>query len=246
MPRVTIVVPVYNEEAFLEETLKSLRAQTFKDYELIVVDNGSTDCSPEIARKWADVVLKEHVRGWAAAVHRGFSAAKGEFLVSADADTFYPKDWLHRLVHALDRPGCVAVYGPLAFRESSRVARGAQVLGYMVLWGLSRIFGVRLVGGANFGVRREAYLAVGGYPAIGPLASPDVRLVQRLARLGKVRFVPNMVCYTSNRRFKQVGYLRGSLEILRFWLDVALRLDRLTNEDYYRRTYEKMGGRLRS
>jgi glycosyltransferase involved in cell wall biosynthesis len=239
MPRVTIVVPVYNEEAFLEETLKSLRAQTFKDYELIVVDNGSTDRSPEIARKWADVVLEEHVRGWAAAVHRGFSVAKGEFLASADADTFYPRNWLNRLVRALNRSGCVAVYGPLAFRESSRIARGAQAFGYTLLCGLSRMFGVRLAAGANLGMRREAYFAVGGYPAVAGLASPDLRLVKRLTRLGKVQFVPNMVCYTSNRRFKQLGYVRGSLEMIHFWLDVAMQRNRLTLEEYHRRTPRK-------
>ncbi|HAZ27036.1 TPA: glycosyltransferase family 2 protein, partial [Candidatus Acetothermia bacterium] len=56
-PTVTVVVPVLNEEEFLEETLRSLRAQTFTDFELLVVDNGSTDRSPEIARGFTDRVL---------------------------------------------------------------------------------------------------------------------------------------------------------------------------------------------
>lgn len=70
-PTITVVVPVLNEEGFLAETLRSLRAQTFTDFELIVVDNGSTDGSPEIAARFADRVLVEGRRGPAWAMARG-------------------------------------------------------------------------------------------------------------------------------------------------------------------------------
>lgn len=232
-PTISVVVPVLNEEENLQEALESLRAQRFRDYELIVVDNGSTDRSPEIARRYADRVIFEERKGWVWAVHRGFLAAQGEFLTSADADTLYPPDWLEKMVRALSRPNTVAAYGPMGFRESPVLLRKVEALGYASLALLSSIFGVPLSGGANFGIRKDAYFQVGGYETVGALASPDFWLSLRLKRLGKVRFVPTMVCYTSNRRFVKLGW-RGAFWAFWFWLDVALRRGRLSAEDYWR------------
>jgi len=234
-PTVTVVVPVLNEESFLAETLASLRNQTFADFELIVVDNGSTDRSPEIARQFAEKVLVEPRRGSAWAMHRGFTEARGRFLASADADTIYPSDWLPKMVHALSRPGVVAAYGPLGFRESRKEGRALQVGGYTLFVGLSRVLGLHQVGAANFGMRKDAYIAAGGYPPLARLASSDLRLARRLAQLGEVRFVPTLVCYTSNRRFARGNLLRGGRQVVRCWLDIALRRDRLTGDDYWGR-----------
>ncbi|MFN3346479.1 MAG: glycosyltransferase family 2 protein, partial [Candidatus Bipolaricaulaceae bacterium] len=98
-------MPVLNEEEFLERALKTLREQTFSDYELIVVDNGSTDRSPEIAARFADRVIVEPQRGYDRALHRGISEARGQFIVQADADTFYPPRWLSLMVRALEGEG---------------------------------------------------------------------------------------------------------------------------------------------
>jgi len=233
VPRVTVVVPVLNEEAFLAETLASLRKQTFTDFELIVVDNGSTDRSPDIAREFADRVLEEPVRGWAPPVDRGFTEARGEFIVSADGDTLYPREWLRHLVRSLDRAGVVAVYGPMAFRESSWLGRAFAVLGYTLFAILSRALGVHQVGGANFGIRRDAYFAVGGYPPVAHFASPDLRLALRLTRLGAVRFVPGLVCYTSRRRFARGRALGATIRVARCWLDVVRRREQVPSGDYW-------------
>ncbi len=229
-PRVSVVVPVLNEERYLEATLLSLRNQSFRDFELIVVDNGSVDLSPQIAQRYADKVLWEAQRGSPWAMHRGFSEAKGEFVATADADTLYPSHWLETMIKALDRPGVVGVYGPIGFRESGTVGRWLQVAGYTLLVGCCRLLGVHLVGASNFGVRREAYFAVGGYPPVAHWASSDVRLAQRLTRLGQVRFVPTLVCWTSNRRF---AHKEGTWRIFRAWLDVVLRQEKMTLEEYW-------------
>ncbi len=230
-PQVTVVVPVLNEEAFLEDTLCSLRAQTFADFELLVVDNGSTDRSPEVARRWADRVLVAERRGYAWAVHRGVEAASGGLVVSADADTLYPRRWLATMVRELARPSVVAVFGTIAFREGGRAGRVCSALGYASLVGVSRLFGVYQVGGANLGMRREAYLRVGGYPPVAHLVGPDLRLVRRLAHEGRVKYVPWLVCYTSNRRFAGRRAFPAASGAVRAWWEVAagrteLRWDR--------------------
>ena len=232
MEKITVVVPALNEEKWLPATLESLRAQTFKEFELVVVDNGSTDRTPELAGKWADRVLLEEKRGAVHAIHRGFLEAKGELVVTADADTLYPPGWLERMARALARPGTVAAYGPMGFRESAPPVRLLQAVGYSLLaWG-SLLFRVPLCGAANLGIRKEAYFEVGGYPPLAHLASPDFRLVQRLSRLGKARFVPTMVCWTSGRRF-QKGGLKSWLRALALWWDVASGRDRILAEEYW-------------
>lgn len=232
-PAFTVVVPVLNEEQLLETTLRSLRAQTFAEFELIVVDNGSTDRSPEIAARFADQVLVEPERGVLRAMHRGFLAAQGELIAAADADTIYPPRWLARMAAALREPDVVAAYGPMGFRETRRPLQILQAGGYCVLAGLSRVGGVRLAGAANLGMRRAAYLAVGGYLPFMDRASPDFRLVLALATLGRVRFVPTMACYTSNRRFVRKNLIHGFLEAGGYWLDVATHRDRIPGERYW-------------
>ncbi|MCX7750418.1 MAG: glycosyltransferase [Candidatus Bipolaricaulota bacterium] len=227
------MVPVLNEEGSLEETLRSLRAQSFSDFELLVVDNGSTDRSPEIARGYADRVLVAERRGYAWAVHEGFEAARGGWVVSADADTLYPRTWLATMVRELSRPGVVAVFGTIGFREGRAVVRALSLVGYAFLVGLSRVGGVYQVGGANLGVEREAYYRVGGYPPVADLVGPDLRLVKRLARLGKVRYVPWSVCYTSNRRFAGRKLLPATWRAFRVWSEVALGREQLRWESVW-------------
>ncbi|MCR4391550.1 MAG: glycosyltransferase [Candidatus Acetothermia bacterium] len=237
--RITVVMPVLNEERFLPETLAWLRRQTFTDFELVVVDNGSTDQSPEIARRFADRLIVEPQRGAVFAMHRGFTEAAGELVACADADTLYPSGWLAKMVKALDAAGVVAAYGPMGFRESGPVRRRLEVLGYSMLAGLSRAFGVPLAGAANLGMWKDAYFAVGGYPPLAHLASPDFRLVQKLARVGRVRFVPTMACYTSNRRFVRANLVSGFYQGFRYWLDVALGRGRLTDDQYWGREHAR-------
>lgn len=231
--QITVVVPVLNEEASLAATLRTLRAQTFDDFELLVVDNGSTDRSLQIAAQFADRVILESKRGALPAMHRGFSEARGEFIVSADADTLYPPHWLERMVEALRRKGMAAAYGPMGFRESRRPSRALQVGGYCVLAGVSRVFRVHLCGAANMGMHREAYLAVGGYPPLEERASPDFRLARLLEGVGRVRFVPTMPCHTSNRRFVRAGWVRGTAAAFWYWLDVATGRDRIPGQRYW-------------
>ena len=96
--RFSVVVPAYNEEGFLAETLRSLRHQDYDGaYEIVVVDNNSTDATAEIAGSFGVRVVSELEPGVCQARQRGLSEARGEIVVSVDADTLYPPDWLSRI-----------------------------------------------------------------------------------------------------------------------------------------------------
>jgi glycosyltransferase involved in cell wall biosynthesis len=88
-PDISIIMPVYNGEKYLAAAIDSLLAQTFKDFELLVIDDGSTDHTPEILRSYADIRLRvlrlDHV-GIVFALNHGLSQAKAEWVARLDAD----------------------------------------------------------------------------------------------------------------------------------------------------------------
>ena len=100
-PLVSVVLPVFNGELFLSEAIESVLAQTWSPVELIVVDDGSTDRSAEIARGYPLTYLHQENSGVAAARNRGIEAAQGELVSFVDQDDVWLPDKLERQVAAL-------------------------------------------------------------------------------------------------------------------------------------------------
>jgi glycosyltransferase involved in cell wall biosynthesis len=95
--KVTCIIPVFNGERYLRETLDSVLAQTHGEMEVIVVDDGSTDASAQIARSFVNVIcLQQPNAGHAAARNRGLSAATGAFISFVDADDLWLPDKIER------------------------------------------------------------------------------------------------------------------------------------------------------
>jgi len=102
-----VLVPVHNGARFLAEALESAWAQTLAPLELIVVDDGSTDGSAEIASRLGATVIRQDNAGTAAAVNSAREHARGELLAILDADDRWPSDKLARQVEALGSAGLV-------------------------------------------------------------------------------------------------------------------------------------------
>jgi CDP-glycerol glycerophosphotransferase len=110
MARVSVVVPVYNVERYLEECLDSIAAQTFRDLEVIMVDDGSTDSSPGIAERFAARdgrfrLVRQPNGGLGNARNTGTDHASGEFLAFVDSDDVLAHNAYELLAGALDRTG---------------------------------------------------------------------------------------------------------------------------------------------
>ena len=216
-PLISVVVPAYNEEKTLPACLNSLLNQdcTFP-YEIIVVDNASTDRTAEIARQYNARLLREPVKGVASARRAGFAAARADLIASTDADCVAPSDWLAQIRRAFTK-------------QPELIAVGGYTLFYDAPYGLNffprlthRLNAMRLVGGfvgqqplstQNLAVRKTAYQQVGGFnPAItSPLGLDDVDLTLRLSALGPVAVLPSPVVWASARRYRQapvrtIGY----------------------------------------
>ena len=102
MPKVSVIIPVYNVEKYLRECLNSVINQTLKDIEIILVDDGSTDSSLSICQEYAKkddriIVLTQQNQGAAVARNNGIKIAKGEYLSILDSDDYFDLSMLEKL-----------------------------------------------------------------------------------------------------------------------------------------------------
>lgn len=209
-PSVSIIVPAFNEEDLIAGCISSLKNQDYSGrVEIIVVDNASTDATPDLARSMGAHVIHEPRQGYVHALRAGFSAATGDIIACTDADTRVPCFWLSRIVRNLGRKNVVGCSGTFRFYD-----------GPLWLRIIGRLFG-RMnyhLAGANMAVWRRSYLASGGFDTHINMGA-DVELGQRMKRLGKVLIDRNLVVMTSGRRFQFAFFQTLGLYFLNdFWL----------------------------
>ena len=113
---VSIIVPLYNQERYLKACIKSLQHQTYKNIEIIIVNDGSTDNSPSIAKELASkdsrikLINKEN-EGTSYARRDGYLASKGEYVAFMDDDDLMPKDSLEMMVNEIEEKGVDLLWG---------------------------------------------------------------------------------------------------------------------------------------
>ena len=153
-PRISVMIPVYNGEAYLGEAVQSVLAQSYRPIEIVVVDDGSDDASATVARRFGDAVRYERQprRGNAVAL------ATGELFTFLDADDRLVPGALQRLAEVLERdPSLQAVYGHV--REFVSPDVDAEALARLRP-PIDRIAGCLPT---NMLIRRDAFLRVGGF-----------------------------------------------------------------------------------
>jgi len=212
LPFVSVVIPAHNEEEYLPLCLESIRRQDYAGgYEIIVVDNASTDDTAEIALAWGARVVSENRTSPACARQRGVEAATGEIIAFIDADTQAPAHWLSAVVSRFVRePETVVISGPYAYFDAGRIARIASYAGNFINIITDHLFRRAFgkggaVWGCNFAVRRSALLEVGGFDTSIRFYGEEYELSLRLRRAGKAGIIPRLFVLTSARRLKRLG-----------------------------------------
>jgi glycosyltransferase involved in cell wall biosynthesis len=199
-PRFSVVVPALDEEAVLGTCLDALAAQTFAGVvEVIVVDNGSTDQTAALARRHGARVELEPRPGVCFARQRGFEVATGEFVVTSDADTTFPQDWLQNIDDQLRRrPAAVAVAGPCVYVGGPWWSRGWTWLLFGLVAMVAVVTGrVLYVTATNLAFRRSAF---GGYDTRLTQGGDELDVLRRLRTQGPVVFAHGNPTFTSPRR----------------------------------------------
>lgn len=216
---ISVVIPAFNEEKNISAALSSLTKQTYKKkFEVIVVDNNSTDNTSMIVKKFKSslprglmsirlFVEKSQGRGYAKA--KGAKEANGEILAYLDADTRATPSWLYQIDAAFKNQSVVAVTGPwrvydlpAGFTKSFlHHFQEAGQLPYRIL------FGHFWLNGMNMAFRASTYKKAGGFDTRLNVHD-DIDLTHRLRAYGKIAYNPKMIVKTSGRRYKH-GLLKG-------------------------------------
>jgi len=220
---VSVIVPAYNAEATLGDCLAALQAQSMSRdrYEVIVVDDGSTDRTAEVARRYGVRLIRQSNAGPAAARNRGVEAAQGGILLFTDADCAPVPGWIERLTEPFRAPEVAGAKGVYRTRQKELVARFVQVEYEGKYARMSRRDHIDFVDTHSAAYRRHVFLVNGGFDAVFPTASvEDQEFSFRLARKGyRLVFAPRAVVYHRHdttlaeywRRKFRIGYWKALL-----------------------------------
>jgi peptidoglycan-N-acetylglucosamine deacetylase len=209
---ISIVIPAYNEEERISRCLESLLKQDFTGvFEIILVDNGSTDKTAQIAREKGVRVIACTPKGVVFARQAGAEAAGGEIIVQTDADTFYPEGWLSRIQERFDKHRqAVAIVGTFIYQNPPWWARYEYFLRALGNILSSLIFGrLYVVSGANLAFYKKSFIQIGGYRP-GAYSSDQIDITARLNRVGKIIYDRKSYCLTSARSVTKPWYVVGA------------------------------------
>lgn len=202
-PRFSIVIPCYNEAKFLSRTLDSLKSQSYSGkYEIIVVDNNCTDETVKIAKSYGVKVIEESHPGVSWARQAGSEAASGEIVVSTDADTVQPENWLQTIEDTFKSCStCVAVAGPCAYMDGPWWGKQYPKILFGTVAAVSKIIGRPFyVTATNIAFKKSAWT---GYDTTLTQGGDELGLLHSLIKNGRVVFNNDNPVYTSGRRLNR-------------------------------------------
>jgi glycosyltransferase involved in cell wall biosynthesis len=200
---ISIIIPAYNEERYIERTLQSLQGQTVTDFETIVVCNGCTDSTADVAKKYGCKVLNIK-RGVSKARNHGAKAAKNKTLIFLDADTRVSDDTVEKIskLNGIGVTKARADSNKLKARVYLRLKNFEHRL-----WGST---------GLIF-CEKDVFERIGGFDE--NLTKGEVGKFIRAGKKIANRHIADTYVYTSTRRYDKVGYLN----IIIFWIREYLR-----------------------
>ena len=222
-PRVTVAVCARNAADTLDACLRSIRALDYPDYDVIVVNDGSTDATGAIARAHPGVtVIDTPHGGLSAARNTALHAAAGEVIAYTDADVEVDPAWLTYLIQPFLRTDVAGAGGPNVVPEDDPwmaqcVARAPGGPTHVLVDERT----AEHVPGCNMAYRREALLAIGGFDPAYHAAGDDVDVCWRLQARGlPIGFAPSALVWHRHRRSvraywrQQVGYGEAETQLM--------------------------------
>jgi len=228
--RGSVIIPARNEQAYIASCIESVRKQSETPYEIIVVDNGSSDGTAEIAEDLGCRVVHEEKKGISYARNRGSQEAKGDVLYFLDADGILSEKWISQANSVLEkRSDAGVVVGLNVFAHEKLLKRlwyNTYTLGAYTGLVLSNLLLKKpyLVGN-NMAIRKDVFLQLNGFESF---TAEDMWMSRKLwqEKNIKVVFNPRMLVYYSSRGFDKAGYIKT----IAFWIKASLM--KIPQENY--------------
>ncbi len=209
--KISLIICAYNEEKYINSCLEhAVKNSNNKFYEIIVVDNNSTDNTKNIAEKFPGVkVVHKLEKGPNHARQKGIDVATGDILAFIDADTKMPKGWIDIAIKEFSQNknlGCLS--GPYVYYDFSKWEQFlCLIYWYLLAYPTYLILGHMVVGG-NFVIRKEILDKMQGLDTSIAFYGDDTNIAQRASKFGKVKFKLNLIMPSSARRLKGEGILK--------------------------------------
>jgi len=234
MPKISFVIPAYNEEKNIAACLESIQKEKTRnakeDIEIIVVNNAGTDRTSEIVASFAGVLLVDETRkGLAWARRAGFLASSGDLIANIDADTRLPEGWLSTLIQEFkNNPSLLALSGPQIYFDVPLRLRVCVKIWYIFGFSLDYLASLItkksvMLQGGNFVVRRDALEKIGGYNTEIAFYGEDTDIGKRLGEIGKIKWTFRFPIFASGRRLLKKGILKTMFLYLTTFLSIAFR-----------------------
>lgn len=183
----SVIIPAYNSEKTLFSCLESLDDQSLskQDYEVIVVDDGSTDSTAKIANKFNIKYIYQTNQGPASARNRGVESALGDIILFTDSDCIPDHNWIQQMTRPFSDPDVVAVKGAYKTRQRELAARFAQAEFEDRYDLLKKSSTIDMIDTYSAAFRKGIFLNIGGFDQSFPVANnEDTDLSYRLAAKG--------------------------------------------------------------
>ena len=189
---VSVIIPAYNEEKLIEKTLVSLKKQSYRPIEIIVVYRGN-DRTREISKKYADRVIFLSKKGASRARNFGAKEAQGQYLIFLDADSRLSKNAIENVVNSLGQ-GYAGGTAKIVYESENYKIKGVEILQNFCLnrWKICLCQFIYTT--------REIFKKSGGWPESIEFGE-DMNFLKRLSRFGELKYDPDSQVLTSPRRF---------------------------------------------
>jgi len=200
-PSISLYVPCYNQEAFIGRTLEGILSQSLSPEEVFVIDDGSTDRSVEIVRRYPVALIRhDRNRGLAAARNTAFRHARNELVAALDADCVPSPTWLERMAMCLENSQIAGVAGHLVESFQEEAPDRWRAYHMRLHWGDTPLHNPPYLVGCNTLFRREAVLRAGPWDERFITNGEDTYITARLYELGySLVYEPSAIAYHQRR-----------------------------------------------
>lgn len=220
-PEISVVIPVYNAAAFLRKALQSIQTQTFRDFEIIAIDDGSTDSSKSILEACAATdprlkIISRPNTGIVGALNDGLAAAQGEFIARMDGDDWaLPTRFEVQLAYLRAHPACVALGTDVVYTDPE----GAPLIRHRPAQTHAMIVAELLEGNGGALIHPSVFFSRAAVEQAGRYRQQfnfieDLDLYLRLSEIGELANLPD-VLLRYRQHLKSINRTQGTREALR-------------------------------